>query len=167
MKEFCFAFLVLLGAQTVPAQESTPAPAAVSEHELVPALTLITNGPGSIFIFQDGHLLPHGRTPAVGHRIELLALPDKGFVLSNWNPVNVYTLGSTIIDNLTDPPTTNTQTSTVLSPVSAFTKSPWIRFKLESPTVEYDANEMFLARALGWEANFVPIKKKTSAVKKG
>ena len=112
-------------------------------------LLLYTTGEGGIFPFHDGQMLQ------VGREYRMMAVPDRGFVFTNWNEVNVFTLTSAEIDYNTSPPTTNFVTSVAFSPVPVFITNPLLRFKMAPEMVLYDFNGNSLTESIGWEANFV------------
>ena len=94
------------------------------------------------------------------------AIPDQGFVFTNWNQVNVFTLTTAEIDYGTIPPTTNFVTSVNLSPVPAYTRDPLLRFTMEPEQVLFETfatnvpgnivTNNLLTVSVGWQANFVP-----------
>jgi hypothetical protein len=90
----------------------------------------------------------------------MMAVPDRGFVFSIWNQVNVFTLTSAEIDYGTIPPTTNLVTSVEVSPEPALITHPWLSFKMEPVTVLYSYIGNSLTLSIGWQANFVPFERK-------
>jgi len=157
MKNACSLLAVILTVPSLFAQEapefhadSTRPNCRVTDAPL----RLFTNGAGRIFPFHDGQELQVGRTYV------LRAVPDRGFVFSNWNQVNVFTLTTSEIDYNTSPPITNLVTSVDLSPLTAATTHPWLSFKMEPVTVLFNTNGNSLTLSIGWQANFVPRERK-------
>lgn len=152
MKRTCLLLAVVLVVQQMSAQVPDDIHgSAVKDGEVTNApLLLYTTGEGRILPFHYGQMLQ------VGRKYRMIAIPDRGFVFTNWNPVNVFTLTSAEIDYNTSPPTTNFVTSVDLSPVPAYTKNPLLRFTMEPEEVLFETNGNSLTVGIGWQANFVP-----------
>jgi hypothetical protein len=116
-------------------------------------LMLYTNGPGTIIPFEDGQMLEVGRTYSI------IAIPEPDYTFTSWNPVEVFTLTSIVLDTISDPGTviTNTITSVTLSAVPRYIGAQSLRFTMEPEEVLYSSNGNTLTRSVGWQANFVPL----------
>lgn len=137
MKSICI--LITLMALTL----RTPAQTASAP------LQLFINGSGRVFPFHDGQKLE------VGRDYTLTAIPDWGYAFTNWQPVNVFTIVQTTVDQYGAP--LETVTNTVLSPVPNYSSDPRLRFTIQPIYVLYDnPGVMTLTESEGWQANFVP-----------
>ena len=117
-------------------------------------LLLFTNGPGRVFPLHDGQILE------VGRKYVVVAVSDRGFAFTNWNPVNVFTFTEITVDAFGN---TNTISSTVLSPVPKYTRDPLLRFTLPPVEVIYDdPGVRTITVSVGWQANFVPGRRRGS-----
>jgi hypothetical protein len=158
MKSIYLLLALILTVQQLPAQTSDDIHGfrGKNNNASYAPLLLFTNGPGRIYPFQSGRMLQ------VGREYYMIAIPDRGYVFTNWNEVNVFTITSAEIDFNTSPPTTNFITSTVLSPVPAYTRNPLLRFTMEPEQVLYNINGNSLTESIGWQANFVPLTRDVS-----
>jgi hypothetical protein len=121
--------------------------------EVLSPLMLYTNGPGTISPFEDGQMHEVGRT------YYMIAIPEPGYAFTSWNPAEVFTLTSIVLDTIPIPGTviTNTNTSVTLSPVPRYTGAQRLRFTMEPVEVLYNNNGNTLTRSYGLQANFVPL----------
>jgi hypothetical protein len=87
----------------------------------------------------------------------MVAVPDRGFVFTNWIPVSVFTF----TEVLRDPSgATNIVSSTVASPLPQFTSDAVLKFTMQPVEVLFDRpGVMTVTLAKGWQANFVPARK--------
>jgi hypothetical protein len=152
MKHIFLLLAAIFAAQQLPAQQKNDIHGCASHGLTVSyaSLALFTNGSGRIFPFQDGQML------RVGREYSMFAIPDRGFVFTNWNQVNVFTLTSVEIDYNTIPPTTNFVTSVDVSPLPAGPGLPFLRFTMEPEQTLYETASGSLTVSVGWQANFVP-----------
>jgi hypothetical protein len=112
-------------------------------------LELIIVGSGQVFPFHDGQMLE------VGRRYSMIAIPDRGYAFTNWQPVNVFNFTEITIDpqGNTNPPII----STVVSPVPEFTSDPRLSFTMQPVEVIFDVPGVrTITMSKGWQANFVP-----------
>jgi hypothetical protein len=115
-------------------------------------LPLLVNGSGCVWPFHDGQMLE------VGRRYVMVAIPRRGFTFTNWNPVNVFTITVIVSDPFNGLASTNT--SRVLSPVPKYTKGQVLWFKMQPEELIEDTYFIKITRSYGWQANFVPSRKK-------
>ena len=148
-------FLVTFGlaVQQLPAQPSDDNRGFIfngGDISFAPLL-VFTNGSGQIFPYVDGQLLQ------VGRRYSMLAVPDRGYVFADWEPVDVFTFTQTNYDE-SGQPIYPLIVSTALSPVPEYTRSPLLKFTMQQP-VEMTGNGANPSVTLseGWQANFVPV----------
>src|SRR5690242_16946335 len=83
-----------LVAPQVPAQTSDDVPGSAAKNRDVSyaPLSLFISGEGKIVPFDDGQML------RVGHDYVMRAIPDRGYVFTNWTPVILLTFTEFIID---------------------------------------------------------------------
>ena len=112
-------------------------------------LALFINGGGSVSPLTNGELLQ------VGQSYNMVATPHAGFVFNSWQPVEVYTLTSIIIDTINGGFHTNV--SDIVSPLPTFTNEPSLSFIMQPVDVLYNANGNTLTLSRGWQANFGPV----------
>src|SRR5215471_11022128 len=89
-------------------------------------LPLFINGGGTVSPLTNGQMLE------VGQAYEMTAFPDAGFVFNSWQPVNVFTLTTFVIDQYGN---TNTVVSVSLSPVPTYTNTPSLSFIMQPVVV--------------------------------
>jgi hypothetical protein len=77
MKKILLLLVVMLGVQHLSAQDT-------DDRSFAP-LFIITNGMGKIFPFHDGEMLE------VGRKYDMVAVPDRGYEFSSWQPVTIFT----------------------------------------------------------------------------
>src|SRR5262249_50798308 len=80
---------------------------------------------------------------------------DRGYLFSSWQPVNVFTITSFVID-------TNGNTfpvvSTTLSPMPSYANQPYLDFVMQPVTMIYNnPGVRTITKSSGWQANFGPI----------
>ena len=118
-------------------------------------LSLTINGAGRIFPFYDGQML------RVGRNYLMIVVPDRGYVFSGWTKVNVFTFTEFTLDPSGNP--NPPIYSTVLSSVPTNIRNPILGFEMEPINVLYDVPGVrIITQSFGWEANFVPRKKRGS-----
>lgn len=163
MKSTFLLLAVILAVQQLPAQMTDnihDLPGTNHDISYAPLL-LFTNGAGRIIPFQNEQML------RVGREYVMFAIPDRGFVFTNWNQVNVFTLTTAEIDYGTTPPVTNFVASNDLSSEPAYTRNPFLIFKMSPEQVLFETIETngssvtlnSLTLNVGWQANFVPLKR--------
>ena len=120
-------------------------------------LYLATNGPGFVLPLHSGQMLE------VGRKYAMVALPDRGYVFTNWNAVNVFTVTAYEIDYATVPPTTIPITFTDYSPLPPSSNDPLLIFTMQPEISETESStngdvvdEETITESHGWQANFVP-----------
>lgn len=141
----------ILAAQQLPAQLSDDnhgSPIKASDVSYAPLL-LYTSGAGRIIPFEDGQSLQ------VGRRYFMIAIPDRGYVFTNWTPVNVFTTTAIVTNN--GVPTVLTNTITSAGP--AYTRCPVLKFTMQPVEVIEDNSLLTISVSEGWQANFVPARK--------
>jgi hypothetical protein len=115
-------------------------------------LFLFTNGVGRIFPFPDGQRLEAGR------RYVMLAIPERGFVFSSWQPVVVFSFTEYTDDGSGG---LMESTSTVVLTTDEYIKGPVLKFTMEPEEVLFDIpNVRTVTQNFGWQANFVPVEKR-------
>lgn len=132
--------------------------AQVPEEVLAPAvqhadvsyapLFVFTNGAGKVVPFSDGQMVE------VGRRCTMVAIPEQGYVFTNWSPVNVFIITEYVSVVPFGPP--YPVISFVVSPVPQFISDRVLRFTMQPVEVIYDdAGVRTVTRCSGWQANFV------------
>lgn len=175
MKKFVLFLSVVLMVQPSRAQllNDFPDAAAPAADASFAPLLVFTNGPGSIYAYEiaDDARSPvqSGQMVLVESRFLLEAVPDRGCEFEGWNPVNVYTLTSTMIDTSGGVEVTNTIVSTEISPLPQIVDGHALVGEIEPLTVLFTStytnfngivitnNELTLGK--GWRANFAPREK--------
>ena len=127
--------------------------ARTSAQTTLAPLPLFINGGGSVAPLTNGEVLEVGQT------YNMVATPHPGFVFVSWEPVDVFTLTSTIIDTISWPGhiLTNVDVSVILSPLPIYTNEPSLSFIMQPVDLLYDTNGNTLTRSRGWQANFGPV----------
>jgi hypothetical protein len=86
------------------------------------------------------------------------AIPDRGYVFTNWTPVILFTF----TEFLTDPSgNTVAHSTTVESPSPEQVKDPLLRFTMQPEEVLLDSPVRKITTRTGWQANFVPARKRS------
>ena len=112
-------------------------------------LHLFISGPGGVSPPLDGQLLE------VGQRYDLTAIPDSGAAFSSWQPVNVFTFTSYIVDAGGG---VTTNISVVSSPVAQFIYTSSLSFTMQPQTLIFDnPGVQTITEGSGWQANFEPV----------
>ena len=155
MKTITLLLLALtLAVQQLPAQM----PDAIQDfanndrHASYAPLNLFINGSGTVFPFHDGQML-HIRL-----QYSIVAVPDPGYIFTNWTKVVVFTFTEITINaqGQPNPPIT----STVLSSVPTNIRSPRLEFTMQPEEVIYnDPGVRIITEGIGWQANFVSARK--------
>ena len=141
MKTFSILAALFLSAQWLFAQE-TQSP-----------LHLYISGSGKIVPFHDGDMLDDGR------EYVMTAVPDKGYVFTNWQEINIFTLTEIVPIQGSDQ--FEVLTNTVLSPVPPLPgKNRVLHFTMEPEQVIADNTDFQITFSPGWQANFVRAPKK-------
>jgi hypothetical protein len=140
----------------------------VTDASVAP-LYVFTNGPGRIYAFErlDGnpfYLVQAGETLPVGNRVVLYAVPNPGYQFKNWNLVNVFTLTSTIVNDLDGTVITNNSSINVSKLPTTF-RWPEMVTEVQPPIVLFTTYTTNLDSSIvtnnvltafgGWQANFV------------
>ena len=154
MKRIFLLLVVILAVQQSPAQIANDIHgSAVQDSDVSYApLLLFTDGEGCIFPFDDGQIL------RVGRRYHMVAIPERGFKFSSWQPVNVFTFTEITRgpDSSFNPPIE----SSVASPVPEYFGRPELEFTMQPVTVIFDdPGVRSVTESSGWQANFVPVEK--------
>ena len=135
-----------LAVQQLPAQVADDSRdfAITSSDVLFAPLPLFTSGAGRIFPFEDGQMFQ------VGHRYVMVAIPDRGYVFTNWMPVNVFTFSIVTYDQNGVPLTT---VSTEVSPVFEYIRHPILKFAMppEEETIAEFPGFLKITRSSGWQ----------------
>jgi hypothetical protein len=90
----------------------------------------------------------------------MTATPDTGFVFSSWQPANVFTSITYVIDGNGD---TVPISSIYTSLVPTFTAQPVLDFTMQPVAVIYDnPGVSTITESSGWQANFEPVPEPAS-----
>ena len=117
-------------------------------------LHLFINGLGGVSPLLDGEMLE------VGQSYDMTAIPDSGFAFSSWQPVNVFTFTSYIVD---PGGTVSTNISVVSSPVAQFTYTSSLSFTMQPENLIYDnAGVQTITEGSGWQVNFEAVPEPSS-----
>ncbi|MEI7938708.1 MAG: hypothetical protein WCK27_18650 [Verrucomicrobiota bacterium] len=99
--------------------------------------------------------LTNGQSLAVGQGYNMVASPGAGFAFSSWQPVNVFTMTTFLVDTNGN---TNTLVSVLGSPVPTFINQPSLDFVMQPVVVVVNnPGVSTLTRGSGWQANFEPV----------
>jgi Divergent InlB B-repeat domain len=141
MKTFSILLALLFSARCLLAQE-TQSP-----------LHLYISGSGRIVPFHDGEMLDDGR------EFVMTAVPDRGYVFTNWQEINIFTL--TEIEPIPGTGQFEVVTSTIPSPTPPLPgKNRVLHFTMEPEEVLADDTNYQITLSHGWQANFVPAPKR-------
>jgi len=110
-------------------------------------LCLFINGGGSVSSLTNAQLL------VVGQSYKMVAIPDAGFAFSSWQPVNVFTVTTTVL--MMNETYTNVSVSAV--PVPTYTDQPALNFVMQPVDVIQDSPGLTMTMSSGWQANFEPM----------
>lgn len=139
MKTFSILAALLFSAQWLSAQE-TQSP-----------LPLFVSGFGKIVPFHDGEMLDNDR------RYVMTAVPEKGYVFANWQPVDVFTFTEYTLDGAGQ---LEERTFTVTTPEDQYFKDRALHFTMQPEEVLFDVpNVREVTMSQGWQADFVPAPK--------
>jgi hypothetical protein len=117
-------------------------------------LHLYINGAGAVSPLLNGDMLQ------VGQSYSMTAIPDSGFAFSSWQPVNVFTFTSYIVDA---GGTVSTNISVISSPVAQFIYTSSLSFTMQPENLIYDnPGVSTLTEGGGWQANFEPVPEPSS-----
>jgi hypothetical protein len=142
MKKIFFLLAIILAVQSLPAQ--------LTDNSLFQPLFLSTNGPGRIFPAYHGEML------RVGRRYTIEAVPDRGYKFASWQPVTVFIITQTNYDSGGEPILPPDQ-SIISSVVPTNIYRPDLEFRMQGVIwITSNGNNPNIARAFGWQANFVP-----------
>lgn len=122
----------------------------LSAQDTQAPLPLYISGSGKVVPFHDGDMLD------VGRKFVMTAVPDKGYVFTNWQQVAVFTIIQVNYDN--EGQIIGAVTSTVpslLLPEPA--KNRVLHFTMQPEQVlEENPDGSGMTLSFGWQANFVP-----------
>jgi hypothetical protein len=141
--------IVLMGQQ-LPAQLADGENGAADTNEVASyaPLPLFITGAGKVVPFEDGQTLE------VGRRYHMNAIPDRGFVFSNWVPVDVFYSTFTYTNGNLGP---TTVTAYVVSPEPVSFDQHVLEFTMQPEVVLFGGvGPLFITSSKGWQANFVP-----------
>ena len=145
-----FAFITMVGVAIVCFTRQGNGQGTVSYAPL----HLFINGAGGVSPLLDGQMLE------VGQSYTMTAIPDSGFAFSSWQPVNVFTFTSYVLDAGGG---VSTNISVNASPVPQYINTPSLSFTMEPVEVLFDnPGVMTLTRDSGWQANFEPVPEPSS-----
>ena len=117
-------------------------------------LHLFINGSGGVSPLLDGEMLE------VGQSYDMTAIPDSGFAFSSWQPVNVFTFTSYVVDA---GGTVSTNISVLSSPVAQFTYTSSLSFTMQSENLIYDNPGVnTITEGSGWQVNFEAVPEPSS-----
>jgi hypothetical protein len=148
MKKFLLLLIVMLAVQRLSAQDS--------EDRTFASLFIITNGLGRVFPFHNGDMLE------VGRKYEMVAVPDKHFEFSSWQPVTIFTDIEYTYNSAHQ--LIETESDTVV-PTPEYYQDPVLHFTMEDDVVLFNIpNVRILTQNEGWQANFVPLPPKQKVI---
>ena len=153
MKSIYVLGVLLSLALQAPAQTSGDNPVSFQDggEDSYAPLLIFTNGSGRVYPFRDGQMLQ------VGRRYIMMAIPDRGYVFANWNPVNVFTFTERVYDQFGN---LETITNSVVSGIPQFTRAPVLRFTMQPEVVILDDPGIrTITVSRGWQANFVAARR--------
>ena len=141
MKTFSILAAFLFSAQLLFAQETkSPLPLSIS-------------GSGKIVPFRDEQMLD------IGREYVMTAIPDRGYVFTNWQEIGVFTFIQIVPIGGTDQFTQIT--STVVSPAPPEPgKNRVLHFTMQPEAYLLDEPDAVIILNEGWQANFVPAPQK-------
>jgi hypothetical protein len=117
-------------------------------------LLLFINGAGGVSPVVNGEMLE------VGQSYTMTATPDSGFSFSSWQPVNVFTLTSYIVDIGGG---VSTNMSVTASPVPEYINTPSLSFTMQPEDLIYNnPGVSTITEGRGWQANFEPVPEPSS-----
>src|SRR5882724_10455020 len=151
MKSIFLLLALVLAVQPLPAQAPDDDHDPANQHGIASyaPLPLFTTGSGRIVPFQDGQMLEVGRSYVMA------AIPHRGYIFTNWQPVNVFTETVITVDDngVTNAPIT----SVVVSPAPPSSARPVLRFTMQPEIVVANIpGVVTITETSGWQANFVP-----------
>ena len=112
-------------------------------------LYLSISGAGSVSPLTNGEPLE------VGQAYKMVAVPGTGFAFSSWQPVNVFTFTTCVIDTNGN---TNPVVSLVASLVPTYTNQSSLDFVMQPVvTIVDNPGVMKVTQGSGWQANFEPV----------
>jgi hypothetical protein len=117
-------------------------------------LHLFIDGAGEVSPLLDGEMLEVGRS------YTMTAIPDTDFSFSSWQPVNVFTFTSFIVDVGGG---VITNMSVIASPVPEYINTPSLSFNMQPEDLIYDnPGVSTMTEGRGWQANFEPVPEPSS-----
>jgi len=147
---FSIVSALALGSNVRAEEFNTQAEAA----SLAPLL-FYTNGLGSIHALVLNRPVENGALLPVGTGYALVAIPDNGYRLASWSPVNIFT-STTYITN-------GDGSVSVISNIIPSPEPP-VRYggnlllkRLQPELIIIDTPLLQITRGQAWQANFVPI----------
>ena len=117
-------------------------------------LHLFINGAGGVSPLLDEGML------VVGQSYIMTAIPDSGFSFSSWQPVNVFTLTSFIVDVGGG---VFTNVSVIASRVPQYINTPSLSFTMQPENLIVDNPGLFtITEGSGWQVNFEAVPEASS-----
>lgn len=117
-------------------------------------LHLFINGAGGVSPLLDEGML------VVGQSYTMTAIPDSGFAFSSWQPVNVFTFTSYIVDVGGG---VSTNISVIASPVPQYINTPSLSFTMQPENLIYDNPGLrTITEGSGWQVNFEVVPEPSS-----
>jgi hypothetical protein len=114
-------------------------------------LFLSVTGKGRVFPFRDGQMLQ------VGREYTMIAVPDRGYIVTNWVKVIVFTETEYVYDQNGNP--LPAITSVIRSPTE-YTGNPVLKFTMQPVDVILNVPDVTtITVTTEWQANFVPGKR--------
>ena len=153
MKNICLLlFISTLATQPLSAQWSGDirGSALKANNVSYAPLLLFTSGAGRIYPLENGQMLQ------VGRRHFMAPIPDRGYVFSNWTPVDVTTFRLFALDESGHQVVVTNQT--IVLPGTERIKRPLLVFTLQPTDVVFSNDLTVITSTTGWEANFVPAR---------
>jgi hypothetical protein len=123
----------------------------------------ISYAPISLFTSGAGRIVPYefdnGQMLRVGHQYLIFAIPDRGYVFSNWARVDILTDEVTRYDEYGNP--YQFILNQLVTPEPTNHRNPLLGFTMQPEMPVANGSEFVTTTlSIGWQANFVPAKSK-------
>ena len=155
MKTLFLLLAAILAVQELPAQTASDIHGSVVQDsgDSFAPLRLFTDGGGRIVPYQDGQMLETGRGYV------MVAIPNRGFAFSSWQPVTVFTF----IEYSRGPSGTLVERTTMdVIRTPEYIQERVLKFTMEPENVLLDVPTVReITVNFGWQANFVPESRPT------